>query len=141
MSKYNEEIKYVHNALKEGQYEILNEDIAIGKVYKINAYGNLDKDGFEIGYLYLEKGSGIKEHYHEDNIESYKLLEGTLVVAGETCNQNICLLHKKHNIHPVYTNTIIKTCKINSKYYHNLSSIKLEEFNQLTSFSKVKKKN
>lgn len=140
MTKYNEEIKYVFSKLKEGNYEILSNDIAIGKVYKITSYGDLEKDGFELGYLYLEKGSGIKEHYHEDNIERYQLLYGNLTVAGESCTQNICLLHQKHSIQPVYTDTIIQTFKINSLYYHELSNISKKEVNQLISLSKVMKK-
>lgn len=141
MTKYNEEIKYVYSKIKEGNYEVLSNDIAIGKVYKITSYGNLNKDGFELGYLYLKKGSGIKEHYHEENIERYQLLHGNLIVSGENCTQNICLLHQKHSIQPVHTDTIIQTFKINSLYYHKLSDISKEEFNKLISFSKIKKKN
>lgn len=140
MTKYNDEIKYVYSKLREGNYEILSNDIAIGKVYKITSYGDLEKDGFELGYLYLKKGSGIREHYHEDNIERYQLLYGTLTVSGEACTQNICLLHQKHSIQPVCTDTIVQTFKINSLYYHKLSNISKKEVNQLASLSKVKKK-
>ena len=139
MNNKNEEIKYVYQQLETGNYTLLPNNIAIGKVYKIPYYGNLVTDGLEIGYLYLEKNSGIKEHPHIDNIERYQLLQGTLAVAGEKCTQNICFLNQKHSIDPVSEPTIIQTCKINA-LYHNLSNISPKEFNHFVNVPKIKKR-
>ena len=114
---------------------VLPDTIAEGRVYKIHAYGALETDGFEVGFLYLTKDSGIKEHIHTDNIEMYRLLKGDLVVNGTSMNNNICLLNESHLIDKVSIDTIICTCKI-SKEFIKQNGVE-EEFN--TNIDKVLK--
>ena len=95
---------------------VLPETIAIGTVYKIHYFGDLERNGFEIGYLYIPKGSGIKLHKHVADIERYKKIIGELVVNGEKCDINICLIGKSHGIAPVSQDTIVSTCKVTKKY-------------------------
>ncbi len=53
-----------------------------------------------------------KKHQHTNDIERYKLIEGTLSVNKEKTDNNICTLNNSHNIDIVYEPTIIQTCKI-----------------------------
>ena len=72
-----DKIRYVYNQLINGNYKILPDGIAIGKVRKITFDGNLIEDGYERGFLYIEKNAGIKEHTHTNDIERYNALSGT----------------------------------------------------------------
>ena len=105
-------IEYVMEKIKKGEFTILPDYIAIGKVYKISNFGVLEQDGIESGFLFIPKGSGIKEHYHVNDIEFYNLVCGSLSVCGKEQDSNICLIGQKHNIDIVDENTIIETKKI-----------------------------
>lgn len=102
------------------EYTLVSEKLAIGKVYKIHKFGSLEDDGFEIGYLYLPAGTGIKEHQHTEDIERYKLISGILRVFGFPSTTNICLLNHVHCIDKVPVDTIIETCKISKKYLQQM---------------------
>lgn len=114
--------------IEEEQYIILPESIAINKVYKIHVCGDLEKDGYEVGYLVIPKGSGIKKHQHTKDIERYKLIEGTLSVMGEKTDNNICILNNFHNIDIVDKPTIIQTCKINKLNLFLVNNQSVEDF-------------
>lgn len=58
-----DELEFIKNKINMGKFAQLDESIAYGTVYKINGFGNFNKDGYEIGYLYLTAESGIK-HTH-----------------------------------------------------------------------------
>ncbi len=107
---------FIRKAIEEKRYTILSKNIADGIVYKINCFGNLETDGFEIGYLYLLKGSGIKSHEHINDVERYKRIIGDLVINGNNCDKDICMLGKTHGIDCVSKDTIIETCKVSKKY-------------------------
>lgn len=62
-------LKYVQMQLECGNYTILPESIAVGIVYRIRYCGNLEEDGYECGFLYISRDSGIKDHVHINNIE------------------------------------------------------------------------
>lgn len=109
-------IKEIEDKINKKEYTILNEKIAIGTVYKIKAYGDVENIGIEIGYLYLTKNSGIREHEHTNDIEKYKLLMGTLKINGEDLKENICKIGSSHSIDIVENDTIIRYCKISKLY-------------------------
>ena len=77
---------------------------------------------YEVGYLYLPKSSGIKEHKHTNDIERYKLISGVLRVFNFPSTNNICPLNHVHCIDPVPEDTIIETCKISKTYLNKLST-------------------
>jgi hypothetical protein len=113
-------ILYVKNCLDENKYIMLNDSIAIGPVYKIPLLGELEKDNFEVFFLYLPSGSGIREHYHYNDIEQYRLICGTLKIEGKKLQNNICDINSYHNIDICSSNTIIEVCRV-SKIYLNES--------------------
>lgn len=104
--------KYINGCLQDGLYTKLPDTIAINTVYKIPYSGSLTDDGYEIGFLYIPVGSGIKEHTHINDVERYLCVQGDLRVKGESCNNNICLLDQSHDITEVTYDTIIQTCKV-----------------------------
>lgn len=110
------EIKTIKEKIKKGECDVLGERVAVGTVYKISEFGNLDADGFEVGYLYLTKGSAIKDHEHTNDIEEYRLLEGILKIGKEEMEVNICKIGGHHSIDIVEEDTIIRTIKISKKY-------------------------
>lgn len=114
------EMIFVTEQIENNHFSILPNTIANGKVYKIPAFGNLNTDGYEVGYLYLPTGSGIKEHQHINDIERYKLLNGELKINNSVMDTNICLLNNSHCINKVSKPTIIQTCKISKSYLHTL---------------------
>ena len=123
-----EKEKFVLDKIHQKEYTLLPVSVATGLVFKVNTYGNMEEDGFERGFLYLPKGSGIKEHSHIFDIEKYDLIMGDLKVNGEAMSSNICDLGCRHGIDIVNTDTIIETCKISDKYllcgYHkNIESL------------------
>ena len=115
LSDEEREIQYVFEQIINKNYTILPETIAIGTVLKITLEGDLDKNGYEKGYLVLTPNSGILEHQHINDIEKYTKLTGTMSVKNKTTSENICLIGEKHNIDKVKELTIIKTLKINKK--------------------------
>lgn len=125
------EIKFVYEQIKNGNYILLPKEIAIGKVYKIAAFGSLEQDGYEIGYLYLPIGSGIKLHPHQQDIERYKRIAGVLSVKGEKVDFNICEIENTHNIDIVPEGTIIQTCKISKRYLDLFGEISNEMFDRV----------
>lgn len=134
------EIEFVKEQLEKGNYTMLDESIAIGTVYKIHSVGNLAEEGFEIGYLYIPKGCGIKSHPHYDNLERYLLIYGDLTVGGQKKDYDICTLNNSHNIDPVSEDTIIQTCKINKYNLSYLYNIDNGAFDNLVNKAKVYKK-
>lgn len=107
-----DKVEYVRDKVKAGEFTVLPETIAIGKVYKISRGDSLKKNGIENGFLFIPKGSGIKEHRHTDDIEFYTLVCGSLSVCGKKQDLNVCLIGDKHNIDVVDEDTIIETKKI-----------------------------
>lgn len=108
-------ISFANKAIEDGNYTVLPDSIAIGNVYKVSYEGNLLVDGFEKGFLFIPKGSGIKEHEHRDDIEQYTLISGELKIDGEDMHVNRCMIGEKHKIDPVSVNTAVKTLKISKK--------------------------
>lgn len=106
---------YVSEQIKAGNYTFLPDEIANGIVLKIQYEGNLEKDGYEIGFLVLNQNAEIKEHIHTNDIEKYTILKGNLSVNNKEVNENICLINQKHNIDKVKEITVIKTLKINKE--------------------------
>lgn len=112
--------KMIKRKLASKEYSLVSEKLAIGEVYKIHKFGSLEEDGFEIGYLYLPAGTGIKEHEHTEDIERYRLVSGVLRVFGFPSTSNICLLNHVHCIDQVPVDTIIETCKISKEYLQQM---------------------
>lgn len=106
-------IEYVMNALASGNYEVLPSAITNGIVYKIKYNGNLASEGIERGFLYLPKGSSVKEHGHVKDLEYYKLVSGFMSVKGMPTEANICGFGYSHGIDEVPVDTIVETCKMN----------------------------
>ncbi len=94
---------------------VLGSHIADGLVYKIHIEGILDQDGYESGFLYLTKGSSIKEHTHTDDFERYILVAGELKMNGQFMLENECSNGESHFIDPVLEDTIICTYKQKQK--------------------------
>ena len=126
-----EEMMFINNQMQNKNYLVLPSTIAKGKVYKISLFGNLDKDGMEVGYLHLTVGSGIKEHTHISDIERYKLLIGELKINGDSMNENICLLNNCHSIDEVSKITVIQFCKVNKLYLNKLDDFSAESFDKM----------
>ncbi len=127
-----QELIFIKNKLRSGDYTILPSSIAIGYVYKISEYGNLDKDGFETSFLYISKDSGIKKHFHNYDIEKYKKIIGTLCIDGKLMDNNVCLLGESHSIDIVNTTTIVHTYKISRLLLQQINSFNIE-----TDFEKI----
>ena len=110
-----EKLNFVKEQLGNSHFILLPNTIAINNVYKINYCGDLNIDGFELGFLYLPVDSGILKHTHINDIEQYKLIHGILSVNGIKQNINYCLINESHNIDIVKTPTIIETYKVKCK--------------------------
>lgn len=106
-------VRFVLNEIKNGKFEILPENISIGPVYKIKSSGSLDIDGIERGFLFIPTGSGIKYHFHNKDLEVYRLIMGNLKVYGNSTSVNICGFGAFHGIDVVSEDTIVETCKMN----------------------------
>lgn len=123
---------YVLEAIKNGYFEMLSNNIAIGVVYKIPFSGNLISNGIEKSFLYIPAGSGIKYHPHFQDIEVYRIIRGNLSVYGKETEINICGFGASHGIDVVTQDTIIETCKMNElflgepldSYYEKYSSLR-----------------
>jgi len=111
-----QKLEFIKEQIKNNNFTVLPDNISINNVYKINYTGNLNYDGYEIGFLFIPNGSGIKEHIHEDDIEQYKLLLGNLSINGKMINENQCLVGDAHNIDVVSEDTFIETYKISKKF-------------------------
>ena len=109
------EIQYVLEQMAKDNYTVLPDTIAIGTVLKITEEGSLEEDGYEKGYLVLTPSSGILEHKHTDDIETYTCLTGRLSIKNKIEKENTCFIGKKHSIDIVKELTIIKTLKIKKK--------------------------
>ena len=108
-----DKLYFIKEQIRNNNYVLLPNTIAINNVYKITYSGNLQNDGYELGFLYLPKGSGIINHTHTTDIEQYKLILGNLTVNGIVTNINRCMINESHNIDVVDTETFIETYKIN----------------------------
>lgn len=97
---------YVKERILDGKYEKLPVDKA-NNVFKISGFGSLDKEGYEHGFLYLKDGSSILEHFHDNDIEIYR------IITNNKLNDSICLLGDSHKIDSVSGDTIIETFKVN----------------------------
>lgn len=106
------DLKEIKRRIDEGEFIYVPSEMAIGKAKKIVLEGPIHLKGCEYGYLYLEPGSGIKEHTHTTDVEKYELVNGTLSVKGEKMSTNICLLNESHNIDAVDELTIVKYTKV-----------------------------
>ncbi len=124
------ELYYVFGKLRNHQYTVLSKSISINRVLKIHICGDLNSDGFELGYLVMPKGSGIKTHTHQNEIERYKLVDGLLKVNGVLSNTDICTLNHSHGIDPVSKLTIVQTCKINKLCLDLIGKQNDDAFNQ-----------
>ena len=129
----NDKIKFVRESISNENYMILPETIAIGLVYKIVYQGSLSENGYEKGFLFIPRGSGIKEHKHIDDVEQYNLIAGILSVKGEKTNTNNCLLNETHNIDIVTEDTIIETIKISKQLIEQSNNKTKEQIKKLTS--------
>lgn len=123
MNEYNDLLE------KISEYEeiaILPDTIAIGKVIKIRVCGNIDENEEEYGYLYLPKASGIKEHFHTKDFETYTLVKGVLSIHGKKVSHDLCEIGKSHCIDPVSEDTIIRyhKSKIKKKVIQDTKNIK-----------------
>lgn len=114
------EMDYVKEKIESKEYKILPDTIADGVVYKVSYQGSLEEDGYEMGFLFLPKGSGIKKHKHIEDIEQYVLVSGNLSVGGEVLNINTCLIGGEHNIDIVLEDTIVATLKLSKRYVDGL---------------------
>ena len=122
----NQELDYVFEQIENGCYTILPNNIATGKVFKIKYDGNLDKDGYERGFLVLPIGSGIKEHTHTKDIEQYMIISGGLSINGENMLLNECFIGDSHSIDAVSDLTIIRTIKISKELYEEYCNQKVK---------------
>lgn len=90
---------------------VLDSTKAQGIVYKIHVEGNLEQDGYESAFLYLPKGSSIKNHEHTKDFERYILVFGDLKVNGNRMAENECHINESHCIDTVLTDTLVCTYK------------------------------
>ena len=126
-----EKLSYIQKQIENNNYKILPDSIAEGTVYKIHYSGDLDKDGYEVGFLYLIHGTSIKEHIHTNDIEMYKPLVGTLSVLGEEVPINYCLFDEKHNIDKVTGVLIVETVKLSREYLKQDINTKDKEYQKV----------
>ena len=106
------DIEYVRRMIEMNRYTLLPSSVAVGNVYKIVYEGNIDALGYEKGFLYLPKGTGIKEHVHNTSAERYTLLCGEMNINGQSSLKDDCLLGGSHSVSVVDRDTIIKTLKV-----------------------------
>ncbi len=85
---------------------LLDKSIANGKVYRLSGKGSLNVDGYEKAYLFLFKGSSIKNHVHKNEKEHYKQITN----EGEK-HIGFCDINESHSIPEVLENTLVKTYK------------------------------
>ena len=90
------------------EISILRSDIAVGNIIKIRIKGDIKVDTEEEGYLFLQKGTKILPHKHIDDMETYKVIYGKVIINGEEANYNTCSLGEEHSIDKVLENTLIK---------------------------------
>lgn len=98
--------------INDNMYSLVPETLAINNVYKLSVLGNVNENGYEYGYLYIPKGSGIKVHTHINDIEEYALIEGMLYVSGVSVTSNICLINDSHNIDVCEVDSLIRYTKV-----------------------------
>lgn len=140
MKHWSEEIEFVNEQIENKNYVVLPDTIAIGNVYKVPSFGSLDKEGYEVGYLYLPPGSGIKTHTHINDVERYKLLCGRLSINEKHSDTNICTLNNSHCIDVVLEPTVIQTCKVNRLYTDIEEELSSEFFDSIVYQEKNKNK-
>ena len=122
-----EKLKYIAFALSHDDYQMLGDNISEGNVFKVHFRGNLEKDNFEKGFLFIPKGSSIKKHTHTNDVELYRLITGELSVFGKKMNDNMCFIGESHNIDKVSRDTFIETFKVSKKYLDTLGKDYTEE--------------
>ena len=111
---YDDKMDYVKYRLGQFRYSILDNDISTGRVCKIQSHGSLSRDGWAREFLYMIPNSSILEHTHNNEIEIYNCLEGSMVVNGESEDYDIVTIGESHNIGKVNTLSIIETYKLAS---------------------------
>ena len=116
-----DKLQYIRMEIESGNYSILNNSISNGIVYKIHFRGDLNTDYYESGFLFIPKGSGIKKHTHINDIELYRLIDGTLSVLGKTTLDNMCFIGDTHNIDCCNTDTFIETFKVSKEYLNKIN--------------------
>lgn len=99
------EYEYNFNKI-ENKLVLLDEPIVNGKVYKLSGKGSIKNDGYEKNYLFLFKGSSVKEHVHKNEKEHYKQVSA----KGEKY-MGFCDINQSHCIPEVSENTLVKTYK------------------------------
>lgn len=99
--------EYVSYCLINHKYKILDSNKASGRILQIPGYGTLKTIGYEHGFLFIHKGSYVKEHVHKDNIELYNRISGDYSFQG-----GICLLNHSHKTEPLGISTIVETFKL-----------------------------
>lgn len=102
IKKYNYDFQRLYSSISR-----LSSKISLGDVYKIHEYGNIQTDGYEKGYLFLEEDSLVLLHKHYTEKEYYKVLCGDEKSIKKYC----CNIGESHNIDIVSKPTIVRTYK------------------------------
>ena len=88
---------------------IVDASLADGLVYKILVEDKFEEQGFETGFLYLTKGSSVKEHLHENDYIQHTVICGEMKVDGKLLLTSECKPGESHKIDPVVSDTLIYT--------------------------------
>lgn len=133
----NIKIEFVEKSINNGNYKELPKAISKGKVLRISGYGNIEKDGFEHGFLYFEEGSQINKHVNLNNVQLYRMIFG-----DNKSLDKLCLLGDIYEINNIDCDTIIEYFEVNkSLYSHVYNYIMLNELLEPTLYNKFKEIN
>lgn len=111
---YDEKMDYVKYRLENFRYSVIENGMTTGRVCKIISHGSLTRDGWSREFLYMIPNSSVLTHTHNNEIEIYNCIEGSMVVNGESQDYDIATLGSSHNIDKVNTLSIIETYKLSS---------------------------
>lgn len=97
--------EYVKKQVLNGVFIQLPPYIAYGMVAKVDGIGSIDKNGYEVEYLYIQKGGYVKNFGH-DCMVKYR------VISGEDLESEVSFDDLKYEIKPFTRNTIIEVVKV-----------------------------
>ncbi len=109
---YEDKIDYVKYRMENFRYSVLPNDISTGTVCKVPSHGFLKRDGWAREFLYMMPNSSITDHMHNDDIEIYSCIDGSMSVNNIQQDVDIVGIGENHNIDEVKTLSIIETYKI-----------------------------
>lgn len=124
-----DKLLYVESKILEEDYSLLSDDIAIGPVYKINGSFSIENDGYDISYLYIPTGSGIRLHNLDEGAERYKSLKGTFKIDGRETDESICFNSTpSHGVDVTSSKVILEVCSVSHDYLKNIKTSLTSQF-------------